>query len=236
MARVRERIDLGQIKAPVSGRITKRFCLTGEAVKENETVLEILEDNSIEAILYVPQKLTDEFEVGKDVQILLDPYQYPLTCTVRRLGDRFEPAPRSIARYYQSNQYLLPVYLIPHSEFSQLMAMRIHGTVKRPYEWKKSLQKNWETLKSTFVLERQSEPASQVSTPDTVNGIRSEHTSHPTMLADPVVVADPGQAGSLAVPTDRTTHENKIEVPRDPPQPENSMEFHLSALEDSPTT
>jgi hypothetical protein len=139
MSRLRERIDQGQIRAPVSGRITTRFCLTGETVKEREAVVEILEDNSIEVVLYVPQQLTDEFKCGTDIEIALEPYENTMRCTVRRLGDRFEPAPECIARFYQSQQYLLPVYLTPHSEFNQLMAMRIHGTVKRPYEWNKSL-------------------------------------------------------------------------------------------------
>jgi multidrug resistance efflux pump len=153
MTRLRQRIEQGQLRAPVSGRVTKRFCLTGEAVSQGDPVLEILEDNSIEAVLYVPQRLTDEFEVSTEVEILLEPCQYPLTCTVRRVGDRFEPAPSSIARYYHSNQYLLPVYLEPHAECNQLMAMRIHGTVKRPYEWTKAIQRNLEDLQARWFAE-----------------------------------------------------------------------------------
>lgn len=146
MTRLRERIGQGQVRAPVSGRVTKRFCLTGEAVKESEAVVEILEDNSIEVVLYVPQGLTDEFSPGCEIDISLEPYDHAMRCTVRRLGDRFEPAPDSISRFYQSQQYLLPVYLTPHAEFNQLMAMKIHGTVKRPYEWNKSLAKTLEGL------------------------------------------------------------------------------------------
>ncbi len=150
MARLRTRIDQGQVRAPVSGRVTKRFSLTGESVRQSETVIEILEDNSIEAVLYVPQEMTDEFQVGKQIEIQLEPYQYPMSCTVRRLGERFEPAPVSISRYYTSQQYLLPVYLTPNAEFNQLMAMKIHGTVKRPYEWDKSLKKSMDQVKQTL--------------------------------------------------------------------------------------
>lgn len=146
ISRLRERIDQGQIKAPVSGRITQRLCLTGEAASEREPVLEILEDNSIEAILYVPQTITDEFAVGADIEIRLEPYDRPVRCTVTRLGDRFEPAPSSISRYYSTDQYLLPVHLKPHSEFNQLFAMRVQGTVKRPYQWHKTLAKGWEQM------------------------------------------------------------------------------------------
>ena len=146
IVRLREKIDQGQLKAPVSGRITQRFCLTGESTDEGEPVLEILEDNSIEAVLYVPHAITDEFPVGGHVEIQIEPYTHSVTCTIKRLGDSFEPAPTSIARYYQSNQFLLPVYLAPHNEFDQTLAMRVQGTVRRPYEWRKSLSKGWDKL------------------------------------------------------------------------------------------
>ena len=150
MARLRERINQGQVKAPVSGRITKRFSLTGESVKESEPVVEILEDNSIEVVLYVPQRITDEFEIGKDVNVQLEPFKNILTCNVSRIGDRFEAAPNSISRYYSAEQYLLPVYLKPNAGFDQQLAMRINGTVKRPYEWRKSFSKCLEEIKRNF--------------------------------------------------------------------------------------
>jgi hypothetical protein len=49
-------------------------------------------------VLYVLQGLTDEFSPGCEIDISLEPYDHAMRCTVRRLGDRFEPAPDSIAR------------------------------------------------------------------------------------------------------------------------------------------
>ena len=138
MARLRERINQGNVVAPVSGRIAKRFCLTGEGVKSGSPVLQILEDNSIEATLYVPQQLANEFTTGNEVEIVLEPYEHPMRCTVHRIGERFEAAPENIARYYPSNQYLLPVYLTPRAEFSEFMSTRVGGTIKRPYPWKQA--------------------------------------------------------------------------------------------------
>ena len=116
--RLRERIDQGNVTAPVSGRIAKRHCLTGEMLKAGETVLQILEDNSVEAILYIPQQITDQFAVGSEIEVVLEPYQKPLRCVVSRTGEQFEPAPASIARYYLADQHLLPVHLTPRSQFS----------------------------------------------------------------------------------------------------------------------
>ena len=135
MARLRVRIDQGQIKSPVSGRVSKRHRLTGESTRVGETVIDILEDNSVEAVLYVPQKLVDEFEIGKEVDVVLEPNKQPMRCTIKRFGDRFGPAPTSIERFYKVNQPLLPVYLTPNQDANQIMSMRIGGTVKRPYDY-----------------------------------------------------------------------------------------------------
>ena len=148
ISRLRERIDQGQIRAPVSGRITKRHSLTGEATRLGETVIEILEDNSVEAVLYVPQKIVDEFVVGNEIEITLEPYDQPLRCTISRFGDQFESAPKSIERFYKVNQPLLPVYLSPGVDADQVMAMRVGGTVKRPYEYSKAIGNMVEDAKS----------------------------------------------------------------------------------------
>ena len=141
IARLRERINQGKIKAPVGGRVSKRHRLTGESARVGEPVIDILEDNSIEAILYVPQRIVDEFEIGKDVSINLEPYHQPLRCVVDRFGDSFQMAPTSIKRFYYEGQPLLPVYLTPEQDASQVMAIRIGGTVKRPYEYRKAFGK-----------------------------------------------------------------------------------------------
>ena len=131
--RLRQRIDSGDILAPCNGRVTRRYCLTGEAARDGDTMVEVLEDNSIEAVLYVPQEMVDHYEVGAEVAVVMEPYDRELRCTVVRFGEQYEKAPISIERYYQHNQFLLPVYLKPLPEYQQWMALRIHGTVKRPY-------------------------------------------------------------------------------------------------------
>jgi multidrug resistance efflux pump len=141
IGRIRERIGQGEIKAPASGRISRRYCLTGESSKTGEPIIEILEDNSIEAVLYVPQRIVEEFDVGKEIAITLEPYDSPFVCTVDRLGNRFEEPPASLKMFYRLNQPLLPVYLRPNHEAAGYMASRVGGTIKRPYEYKKAVGK-----------------------------------------------------------------------------------------------
>ena len=47
--RLRKTLELGQLTAPCDGRITERHCLTGESTLPNVPVVEILENNSVEA-------------------------------------------------------------------------------------------------------------------------------------------------------------------------------------------
>ena len=161
ISRLRQRIDKGKIVSPVNGRVSKRHRLIGESAKSNEVVIEILEENSIQAVLYVPQRVVEDYEIGKEVEISLEPYSQKIRCTVDRFGDQFEPAPNSIERFYHINQALLPVYLTPNHETQNLLAARVGGTVKRPYEYGRGLQKifsdSTETVKGWLPQQNQAE-------------------------------------------------------------------------------
>lgn len=150
IARLRQRIEQGKLKAPVSGRVSKRHCLTGESTQSGETVIEILEDNSIEAVLYLPQSIVDEFEVGREMEITLEPNRHPLRCTIARIGGRFVTAPESIKGFYFENQPLLPVYLKPSPAAGPLMEIRVGGTVKRPYQYRKAIGKLVQNAKTVW--------------------------------------------------------------------------------------
>ncbi len=137
--RIREKIGQGRLLAPVSGRVTKRLCLTGESAVLNEPIAEILEDNSTEAILYVSQKFGDRFVVGNIVEVELDPYQQNLHCEITRLQDQLQSPPNQLKRYYAADEVLLPVHLKPLPEYEQFMSFRINGTIKMPVEWEQGV-------------------------------------------------------------------------------------------------
>lgn len=164
IARLRQRIDQGKIRAPVSGRISKRHCLTGESAKSGDAIIEILEDNSVEAVLYLPQRIVDEFDVGNEMEITLEPNREPLRCTIVRMGNQFEKAPESIKGYYYENQPLLPVFLKPGPEAGPLMETRVGGTVKRPYEYRKGLAKLTNEVTSAIQKWQQGESSAGIDT------------------------------------------------------------------------
>jgi len=137
--RLREKLELGQLKAPCDGKITQRLCLSGEPTKASVPVAEILKNNSVEAVLYVPQTHTDKYQPGDRVEVILDPYPEPMGCVVDRIGESYEPAPRNIARFYSYQQFLLPVYLKPDSASQRWMALRLNGTIRREFDLQNGL-------------------------------------------------------------------------------------------------
>ena len=188
ITRLRERIEQGKIVSPVNGRVSKRHRLIGESAKSSEVVIDILEENSIQAVLYVPQRVIEDYEVGKEIEISLEPYAQKIQCTVDRFGDRFESAPHSIERFYHINQALLPVYLTPNHDTQNLLAARVGGTVKRPYEYSKGLSKIFTDSKQTVMgwLPQSNQPTSAVEVSDGNTPLEDQPIENVIKPGDPV--------------------------------------------------
>ena len=135
LGRLRALLDQGRLRAPVNGLVVKRLRFTGEHTKQFDPVIEVLEEGSLEVVLFLQQKDADLFADGSTTEVVVAPYPERVGCTVLRLGEKFEPAPESIRRHYRSDENLLPIYLEPRQEFIQWMALRVGGVVELPYRW-----------------------------------------------------------------------------------------------------
>jgi HlyD family secretion protein len=113
--------------------VVKIHRLPGEHCPVSEPVLSILEEGSLQVVLYLPQGASTLLAVGETADLDVEPYPQPLACAVVRLGDRYEPAPEHIKRHYRADQKLLPVYLQPQDAHVQWMALRVGGVVRLPY-------------------------------------------------------------------------------------------------------
>jgi multidrug resistance efflux pump len=133
IARARERLDQGQVRAPVNGLLVKRHCSAGERLRALQPVFSILEEGSLEVVMYLPQSISTRYQVGDRLYLEIDPYHERLPGTVARLGEQFETAPESIARHYCKDQQLLPVHVRPDTEFDRWMALRVGGVAKLPF-------------------------------------------------------------------------------------------------------
>lgn len=130
--RLQELLDAGQVRAPTNGVVVKIRRYPGEQCKMSEPVLSILEEGSLEVVLYVPQGASNGYKTGDEVNVQVEPHDAPLGCVVSRLGDQMEPAPEQIKRNYSEGQRLLPVVLKPRDEATSWAALRVGSTVKLP--------------------------------------------------------------------------------------------------------
>ena len=89
----------------------------------------MLDEHSLEIILYIPQSSSDQFEYGQELSLNIPPYPEPLLAKIVRFGDQLEFAPDNLSRYYRQNTMLLPVHLKPYPEYARWMALRIGQVV-----------------------------------------------------------------------------------------------------------
>ena len=75
----------------------------------------LLEEGSLQVLLYMPQNASTLLATGAELNLIVDPYPEPLTATVVRLGDQYEPAPEHLKRDYREGQKLLTVHLQPRA-------------------------------------------------------------------------------------------------------------------------
>jgi membrane fusion protein len=133
-ARIKEQLDQGQVRAPANGLVIKSNRFTGEHCKPDEPLLTILEEGSVQVVLYMPQNASNMLAVGDEVTLSVSPFSHPARCKVVRLGDQYEAAPSNLERYYCANEKLLPVYLRPDSEAASWRVLRLGEVVQLPYE------------------------------------------------------------------------------------------------------
>jgi multidrug resistance efflux pump len=134
--RIEERLAQGELRASAGGTIVKIQRLPGERCPVTQPVLSLLVEGSLEIVMYLPQQASRSLAPGASVDLVFDPYPEPLTCTLVRLGEQFEPAPEHLKRYYNAGQRLLPAYFRPRDELGRWMALRPDGLVKLPWQFR----------------------------------------------------------------------------------------------------
>lgn len=130
---VRDKLTVGELRSPANGTVLKSHHAAGERCLPTEPLITIMEEGSLQVVLYMPQGATGSLKIGDGTNLVFDPYSETLRCRVTRLGDRFEPAPDQIKRHYTEGEKLLPVYLKPQDEMAHWLAFRAGGVVKLSY-------------------------------------------------------------------------------------------------------
>lgn len=133
LVRLREQIRQGEVRAPVSGRVVRVHHFTGEHAEPAEPTVELVEQGSLEAVVYMPQDRVGTLETGDKLLLVVAPSSRRIECQVTRFGGQFEHAPASIERHYDRNARLLPVHLQPVSPGG--LEGVLGGEVQVPCRW-----------------------------------------------------------------------------------------------------
>ena len=120
------------LRSPVTGYVVRRHKFTGESVRAQDSIIEVLEDGTLEAILYVPQSETGHLKSGERVSLSYLPDTELLSCVVLGAKSGFESPPECIERHYRHREELLPVRLRPMSDSGREVPLRLGATVRLP--------------------------------------------------------------------------------------------------------
>lgn len=102
-----------EVRAPASGRIIHRKRLPGEFVAQGTELLELLEDRSMEARLFVTQDQAVRFPVGSLLYLDVPPHRARLPFAIVRIEDETSSVPDHAIRYYQRNARLVALVVKP---------------------------------------------------------------------------------------------------------------------------
>jgi multidrug resistance efflux pump len=102
-----------EVRAPASGRVIHRKRLPGEFVTVGTELLELLEDRSMEAHLFVTQDQAAQFPLGAQLHLDIPPHCVRLPFTIVRIEDETSSVPDHAIRYYQRNARLVALVVKP---------------------------------------------------------------------------------------------------------------------------
>jgi multidrug resistance efflux pump len=103
----------GELRSPVTGIVGRRYAAVGQVVSHLDTIVEVTDQDSLRIELFISQDDIDGFEIGKHLNVSIEPLSQAVVCNVVGSRKHFEEAPESIHRYYASRQTLMPLILRP---------------------------------------------------------------------------------------------------------------------------
>lgn len=111
--RLTEYESLGEIRAPVSGRIVRRHQFSGEFASESSVIFDIMEEGSMRAVIYTEQHRARDFKPGDSVWVNMPPYRSNVEFVVERFGDKMATPPNNLRQYYRRDEHLVLLYARP---------------------------------------------------------------------------------------------------------------------------
>jgi len=133
--RARERQREGTVHAPAAGRVLSIGRQVGQFVEPATTLVELLDEQTLEIALLVRQDQTIAYRTGERIEVEMPPRQERLSCEITRVGDEFLPPPPQIETQFRHGERLLPVFLRPVSTDESDVPLRLGSEVRQPRSW-----------------------------------------------------------------------------------------------------
>lgn len=131
--RLREKINLGEIRSPVNGTVLRRHHPAGECIRSHEPLFSVMEESSLEVEVFLPQSVSRKYSVGEILKLRIEPYEELVPCKVVAIGTEHRRPPEHIEIFYRSNVRLLPIRLKPLGEFADARKLSPGAVAKLPH-------------------------------------------------------------------------------------------------------
>jgi len=121
LGRLKELIARARVEAPTGGQVLRQLRYPGENVAAAGPVLKLIEDESMEIVIFLGQKQSRTVRPNDSFDVFVRPRSEPVPCRVVRVGTQYQRAPDQIKRYYRADEMLLPVFLKPCRQYPELL-------------------------------------------------------------------------------------------------------------------
>jgi len=133
ISRLRERIAQGSLRSPVNGTVLRRYHPAGECIKPNEPLFSMIEESSLEVEVFLPQQLSDTYNVGDTIRLKIEPFDELVLCEVTSIGAEHRRPPENIEVFYRSHVRLLPIRVKPLGKFFSDKKLSVGSVAKLPH-------------------------------------------------------------------------------------------------------
>ena len=122
----------GVVRAPVAGHVLERRRQTGEFVAKGESVVELVEEDSIAVDVFLKEDMAGEFNIGDEMTLEFNSTGQSLRCTVSKKAERLTEPPASIVRHYRDHEQLVRMTVEPPSHVDVRQEFVLGAVVRVP--------------------------------------------------------------------------------------------------------
>ncbi len=108
-----------EVRATTRSRVLRQLSHTGEHLQPGEPVFDLVEVESVEIVLYVPQFATRDYPIGQQVVVSIPALQATSKFVVTGMSPEVTSPPSTLQNRYRANRGVASVRLLPNAPQNQ---------------------------------------------------------------------------------------------------------------------